>query len=118
MAEHTIKIEGTTPTSSGTMPVNVVTIPANPYTYGIWEVPGVVAANTSSPCSIQWVTVGQAVTAAAPAITSAAAGASPIVTTPPGGDMFILHPGEGVVSRTAVGTVAELWNVSMVWTES
>lgn len=185
MAENSIKVEGLVPSSSGTMPVNVVTIPANTYTYGIWEVPGVVAANnfyslfnpvgsgktitiqrltitpyataaqtvtnnmqsfrttaasagtlvaasainkldTAFPNSIAEVrtgnptctTVGQAVIAAAPAITSAAAGASPIVTTPPGGDMFILHPGEGVVARTAAGTVAELWNVSMVWTES
>lgn len=185
MAENSIRVEGMVPTSSGTMPVNVVTIPVNTYTYGIWEVPGVVAANnffslfnpvgsgktitiqrltvtpyataaqtvtnnmqsfrtsaasagtliaasavnkldTAFPNSVAEVrtgnptvtTVGQAITAAAPALTNAAAGSSPIVTTPPGGDMFILHPGEGVVHRTAAGAVAQLWNISMVWTES
>ncbi len=185
MAENSIRVEGMVPTSLGSMPVNVVTIPASAYTYGVWEVPGTVAANvffslfnpvgsgktiviqrlTISPYataaasttgnmqsfrttaasagtlvaaasinkldtalanSIAEVrtgnptvtTVGQAITATPPAITAAAVGVSPIVTTPPSGDMFILHPGEGVASKVAAGNVGQLWNVSMVWIES
>lgn len=184
MAENAIRLEGVAPTTSGTLPTNIVTVPSNTYTYGLWEAPGVIAANnflslfnpvasgkliviqrltispyatgaasptnnmqsfrttaasvgtliaasavnkldTLIPNSIAEVrinnptctTVGVAITAIAPAITAAAVGSSPIITTPPTGDAFIVRPGEGIVSRTAVGVVNQLWNISLVWTE-
>lgn len=184
MAEQIIKLEGVTPTSSGSIPTNIVTIPSNTYTYGLWEAPGVIAANnffslfnpvgsgktiviqrltispyatgaasptnnmqsfrttaasvgtliaasainkldTSISNSIAEVrvnnptctTVGVAITAIAPAITAGAVGVSPIITTPPAGDAFVVRPGEGIVSRTAAGVVNQLWNISLVWTE-
>lgn len=54
-----------------------------------------------------------------PAVTSSATGVGPQpVVQLPSGSLFLLAPGQGVVMSTALGSVAQLWNLGFIWTEA
>ncbi|SRR6266705_6876549 len=54
-----------------------------------------------------------------PADTSSGSGASPTGSgAAPSAASFMLLPGEGLVMKTASGSVAQLWNFDMIWAEA
>lgn len=62
--------------------------------------------------------VGLPLVAIPPAITAAAQGISNTATiTPPPGATYDCLPGEGLVFSCALGTVSQLWNLGLVWSE-
>lgn len=83
--------------------------------------------NTTQPNSVAEVRTGNPtctlvgtvpIVAIPPAIASGASGAGVTASIePPSGTLFAIRPGEGVVCRTASGSVGQLWNISLSWYE-
>jgi hypothetical protein len=58
------------------------------------------------------------VVAVPPAITAAAGGvSSTVIIVPPSGALFLVRPGEGIVARTASGSVGQKWSLGFSWSE-
>lgn len=74
----------------------------------------VVEVRTGNPAAT---TVGATLIGTPPAVTAAAGGASATVAATPSGASFVIVPGQGVVFRTALGNVNQLWNINITWAE-
>lgn len=66
------------------------------------------------------VTLGAALWNTPPAITSGAGGGQFVheVDTPAGSPPFLLVPGEGIAINTSAGDADQVWNITIVWTET
>jgi hypothetical protein len=62
-------------------------------------------------------TTGLPILSIAPINASSGGATIPALLSPGGGAPPVLHPGEGVVYRTAGGNTSQMWNIVQVWVE-
>lgn len=76
----------------------------------------VVEVRTNNPT----VTLGAALWNTPPSVTTGAGGGQFVheVDTPAGSPPFVLAPGEGIAMNTSAGDTDQVWNITVVWTES
>lgn len=53
-----------------------------------------------------------------PAVTTGLGVGSSSTVLAPDGDLFVCHPGEGLVARTPAGSVSQIWSLGFTWVES